>query len=209
MPSRLFASTEEMNNSFKEHGSKILAIVDKAGNEYSVDRVPYSKEKIKWTCANDKRHISISSLECVIRGNREKYICKRCAISKGRGGMTFEEFSEYLKNMGWKMNDKKKNYCNSKSLVNVVCPKGHETQTSQNRIFNGHGCAKCAADGMRKHSIEDIKQEFATKGFELLATTYKNNSELLDYKCKCGRIGKISYTNFTHNIDGCNSCSGR
>lgn len=205
-----FETLEEVFDYFVQKGSKLNALFKKDGTEIRpVTRIPGVKERVEWVCASNKEHIQHTTFGNVLRNDRDQLLCKVCGIANGKHRITYEDFTKLLDDNGWMMNDKKANYKNCMSLVNVICSNGHKTQTSQNRFSNGHRCAECMTNNMRKHTIEDIRGEFREKGFELLSTEYKNNSTPLDYKCKCGRKGKITYSNFTKNIDGCMSCTRR
>lgn len=63
----------------------------------------------------------------------------------------------------------------------------------------------------KKLSIDFIREAFKDRGVELLSTEYKNNSQLLEYRCKqCGNVATISWINFKagKNKDMlCQNCS--
>lgn len=205
---RKFNSVDELLSLFETKGSQLMAIIED-GQEKPVNHIPNTKMKIKWSCANNPTHIQVSSLGSVISGNRDRYLCRSCAISSARGGQTHNSFSDLLKKRGWEMVSKDGVYKNNKSVVVVKCENGHLIQTTENRFSAGHGCKQCANQRQRKHTIEEITKEFKDKGFILLEKEYLNNSTLMDYICKCGRQRKISYSNFTANVDGCKECSKR
>lgn len=207
MPKK-YSSLEELNSHFESKGSKILAVIGKDGEELPLTEVPSTKTKVKWQCANNKSHVTIGNLGGISVGDRERYVCRSCGISKGRGG-GFDVFVGMIEAVGWKVLSSSAEYKNSKSSMEVVCNNNHVIKTTQNRFANDHGCKKCYTQSQRKHTISDVSEEFKTKGFKLLATTYKNNAELMDYICKCGRTRKITYNNFRANIDGCNECTRR
>lgn len=204
-----FSSIKELTELFQNKGSKILALIDTDGTEGLLDKVPTTKSKVKWVCANNPSHIQISNLGTIMSKNRDFYVCRSCGISKSKGGPSYESFVELLATDGWEIISPKDKYTNNKSIVKVVCNNGHSTETSQNRYSAGHGCKTCATSRQRRRCIEDVSKEFKERGFVLLATTYTNNSIPLEYLCKCGREGKISYSNFIRNIDGCRTCTRR
>lgn len=53
---------------------------------------------------------------------------------------------------------------------------------------------------------EDVKEFFNSKGCILLTKSYKNRSQILEFKCYCGRLGEKSYNNF-RNASRCPACS--
>lgn len=61
---------------------------------------------------------------------------------------------------------------------------------------------------MVKHTIEEVRKEFAKRGYELLETEYKNNSTPMRYICNKHRdegVKKITYGNFSQG-KGCATC---
>lgn len=204
-----FPSVEALQLQFKERGSEILSIIGGDGEELPVTFVPSTKNKVKWVCANNETHINISTLGSIIADDRDQYLCRRCAISIARGGTTYESFSKLLQTKDWKMLSDRTEFTGSMSRVKVSCDKGHTMETTYNRFSNDHGCAECAADSKRARTIDDVRDEFEQKGFTLLSKTYVNNATNLDYVCKCGREGQITYNNFIKNIDGCMACTRR
>lgn len=58
----------------------------------------------------------------------------------------------------------------------------------------------------RRLTHEDVKKFFNSKGCTLLTEIYKNRSQLLEFKCYCGRLGEKSYDNF-RNASRCPACS--
>jgi hypothetical protein len=205
---RAYKTLQELLDKFEEKGSRILAIIDKDGNETPVTFVPEGSTKIKWVCAKNETHIFTSPLKNVTNGDRELYVCHSCA-RKDENGPTYDSFVEQLESEGWTMVSDESVYQNNKSVLQAICNEGHETRTSQNNFSMGHRCKKCARANQRVHTIEDISVEFAEKGFELKAVEYINNSTPLEYICKCGRERTITYSNFTKNTSGCNGCTRR
>lgn len=199
-----FTSVKEILELFSSKGSTIQAIIED-GEEIPFDRVLRTKDRIKWTCANNSDHISTSKLETVIDRTGDKYLCRACSISESKGG-GYEKFVKLLKGEGWKMSSPKKEYKNTKSIISVICPKGHEIKLSQNRFSSGHKCKFCNRDATKK-DINVIREEFELRGYRLISEAYENNKAPLQYECKCGRITDIEYHNFVRNIDGCIKCT--
>jgi len=203
---RKFTSVDEIRELFASKGSTILAIIVNH-EELPFDRVINVKEQVKWTCANNDTHISVGLLGSIIRRPRDKYFCKSCSISTNKGG-SYEIFVQSLETEGWKISSLESDYKNTKSMVSVICSNGHEIKTSQNKFSSGHRCKFCNRNASKK-DIRVIHKEFEEKGFKLLSTSYENNQANLEYECKCGRIGNISYSNFTRNLGACIDCTKR
>lgn len=56
------------------------------------------------------------------------------------------------------------------------------------------GILKAVAE--KKHTIEEIRREFADAECVLLEDSYKDNKAHLKFRCKCGKEGVISYNQF-------------
>lgn len=203
--SRRFASLVEVNKIIKSKGSKLLAIVEKDGNEILVDRIPLTKEKVRWMCRKCKED-QISIFGGLLKEDRPLLTCRSCTISESRGGTGYDGFVKELESEGWKMLGYKTEYKNTKSLVNVKCDNGHKMATSQNRFSSGHRCKECDNLNRQCHDIENIMLEFSEHGFELLATEYINNSTDMPYICSCNSKSYITYSNFSQNKGCCKEC---
>ena len=59
----------------------------------------------------------------------------------------------------------------------------------------------------KKHTLEELKEIYKKAGCVLLTTEYKDNKALLEFRCKCGKIGKNSFNKF-HKGQRCsdNTC---
>lgn len=203
--SRRFKTVADAIKFIRDKGSDILAIVDDEGNEFPVDRIPLTKEKVKWFCSICEVH-KIGKFEAILDKKRTTLTCSSCGISKSRGGTGYAGFVKQLEARGWKMDDKKSSYTNNKSRMKVICDQGHSTFSTQNRFQSKHGCKECDNERRRVHNISEVADEFAAKGFKLLATKYISNSTLMPYICKCGVQGNISYSNFLDNQGHCKKC---
>jgi hypothetical protein len=62
------------------------------------------------------------------------------------------------------------------------------------------------ANGRLKYSY--VKEQFAVNGCELLSDTYVNAHTLMEYRCVCGNLAKINYSNFKSGRR-CNKCRYR
>lgn len=58
----------------------------------------------------------------------------------------------------------------------------------------------------QKYTIEEVRQIFTERGYELLSTKYKDNKTYLDYRCPEGHLGKITFNCFSSG-KGCRKCS--
>ena len=56
-----------------------------------------------------------------------------------------------------------------------------------------------------KLSFDHVKKTFTDADCELISTTYVNQDELLNFKCSCGSLGKVSYKGFKYG-QRCHEC---
>jgi hypothetical protein len=99
---------------------------------------------------------------------------------------------------------------NSTTAINyecIIC--GHKSRVSINNLLCGRGCMKCknkiVIDNQRL-KYEDVYNYFKKNDCELISKEYINAQTLLDYKCSCGNIGKITYNSFK-NGNRCRECA--
>lgn len=204
------STVKKLKKFFVSKGSRILGIV-KDKKILPLDRVPSGREKVQWTCAWNEDHVNITNLEGLLREERgNELLCRGCAIAKSKGSEGFPGFKKYVEEQGYAMMGTNKDYKNSKSKIKVECDKKHGVyETTEHNFRLDHKCKKCANEKQRKHTIESIAAEFLEHYFTLLENVYVNNSTPMKYLCRCGREGKITYSNFTKNTDGCKSCTRR
>lgn len=74
-------------------------------------------------------------------------------------------------------------YVNSKTPMRYKCPRhpDKELKICLNSLTSGAGCIYCA--GRSRYTIEDVREEFKKRGYELLSRSYVNNKTPLEYRC--------------------------
>lgn len=107
------------------------------------------------------------------------------------GGITksIEDIRKYLKKEGYTLLSEK--YTNCYQRIKFICPNGHKGDIRWNDFQQGHRCAEC--QGLKKHTIEEIREEFKKEGYILLTKKYKHNKQKLDYICPNGHKSKMKY----------------
>ena len=110
--------------------------------------------------------------------------------------MTIKEIKINFTNKKWKLISIE--YKNSQTPLEAICPNGHKTLISWNNLQKGQGCKTCA--GNDAHTFEDVSKSFKLAGCELLATEYKNVGTLMPYKCECGNVSEIRYSDFQMGV---------
>lgn len=66
--------------------------------------------------------------------------------------------------------------------------------------------AKAKRNRQSPYTYEAIKRIFARAGCKLLTKNYKNNKQLLTYKCSCGEKSVAPYNNFYRALNNCRNC---
>ena len=86
--------------------------------------------------------------------------------------------------------------------LKYICKCGRVGNTAWYSFKKGRRCGCCKGKRNKKYTLEEVKEIFAKRNCELLATSYEGFSVPLKYKCSCGNISNISLGNFKHG----NSC---
>ena len=146
--------------------------------------------------------------------NRDQYLCRSCsaraAHAKSRDDITFDMFVDLLKNKGYIMLSRRCDYDNTKTPMWIQCGNTeHPAYLASYNKFKEHRCQECFNDDRRGYTIEELREEFAEKGWILLETKYVSNSTDMRCICKCGRDTTITLVNFRVNIGGCRECTNR
>lgn len=102
-------------------------------------------------------------------------------------------------------------YCGIYKPVKYRCECGGIAKISFKSFKKGRRCPNCAVEKRAQKRRTDfgfVKRYFSDHGCELLSKFYKNCEELLIYKCSCGNMAKISFSNFKHG-HRCRMCGVR
>jgi len=152
-------------------------------------------DKIKYMCPEG--HSSSMCYSNWKRGRR----CRYCAIDKQR--LDFRKIKKAFASEGYTIVTTA--YVNSGQHLQVICPKGHTSQTlSWDSWKGGHRCKICA--GNQRTDIKDIKLKFEKEGYQLLTTTYIPK-EKLEYICPNGHRHNIDYP-LWNTGSRCPTCKG-
>jgi len=86
------------------------------------------------------------------------------------------------------------------------CKCGNISQTNISNIRKSGRCIKCG--GCSRYTLEFVKAFFEKYGCKLLSKNYKSKNDKLKFKCSCGRIGHVSFSNFkkTNRHKCCREC---
>lgn len=147
----------------KEHGGKCLSRVCLG-----------SHEKAVWECGQGHRweaepaNVKSSGSWCPFcAGNQMKTIEEMKQLAASRGGVCLS-----------------KSYRNSREKLLWQCAEGHTWKTGATHVLRGQWCPSCA--GVRKLTIELMRQEARKRGGRCLSDLYVNSSTKLQWRCARG-----------------------
>ena len=110
--------------------------------------------------------------------------------------LTIDYVTKEFASKGWKLISS--TYIGSQLPLECICPEGHSTTISWNNFKAKQGCKFCA--GNVKFTYEKVKEVFVNAGCELLELKYENNNTPMAYRCSCGNVGKIRFTDFREGV---------
>lgn len=85
-------------------------------------------------------------------------------------------------------------YKNTYELLDYRCRCGNIAQITFRHFQDIKKCELCRKS--QRLTYDFVKSCFAKEGCELLETNYKNTLTPMKYKCACGNISKINFSNF-------------
>lgn len=103
-----------------------------------------------------------------------------------------------------------KEYIDSQSKLDYICPKGHKHSISWSNWSQGRGCKYCNNENLSKKyrlDLKIVKRSFEKEGYKLLIKEYKNNHQKLDYICPNGHGHSINWINWKKGRR-CPYCAG-
>lgn len=116
---------------------------------------------------------------------------------------TIEEIKYKFKERGYILLST--DYKNNKQKLDVICPKGHQTQIRYDMFSNGRQCPICF--GTPKYTYEYVKEQIEKEGYKLLSDSYLNTHEKLSIKCNKGHEYKTSFYIWNHMKHRCPECA--
>lgn len=142
-----------------------------------------SKQKLKYICPKD--HVGNITLDNWLGGHR-------CAECSGNKKHTIEFIRTKFEKEGYTLLTKK--YINSRQKLEYICSSGHSGNICWDSWKNGARCLECA--GLKKLTIEFVREQFKKEGYTLLSEKYVNSDRKLDYICPNGHSGSICWYNW-------------
>lgn len=128
---------------------------------------------------------------------------RRCATCQGKKRDTLDEVRKFFEKEGYKLITN--HYKEVKVVLHSICPKGHDHYANYGNFRKGQRCSEC--QGLRKKTMEKVRELFMEKGYRLISTEYKNSATNLQAMCSNGHLCFISYNHLSMG-HGCMDCYG-
>jgi hypothetical protein len=174
---------EFVKSKFEEEGYELLSTEYK-GVQY----------KLKYKCPNNHIHqIGFSEWQ---KGQR----CPYCAHDSYR--LKYEDVKDSIESEGYTLISKI--YVNSRTKLDLVCPKGHSTSMTFGNWQSGFRCKYCAKNV--RFTIIFVREQFEKECYTLLTTKYINQKQKLDYRCPYGHEHSITFTDWYNGGYRCPTC---
>ena len=143
-------------------------------------------------------HVTLKTLNNIRKGVK----CNTCTGNVSK--YTHDDAVRICSGFGYTLLSR---YVSSGAKMRVICKNGHSVERSLLGIKSDSDCAICSNTNIRK-TYAEVKKAFESKGYELLESTYKNNSQRLKVRCPVGHIVYKQFGNFL-NGSGCQICAGK
>lgn len=163
-------------------------------------------EKLEIQCHN--KHIFYMGLKTFRAGHR----CAECVGLKKR---EYDYVKTYIENKKFILVSTE--YINSKTKLDLICPKGHKIRKTFRNIQENHNCETCYKE--LKYSKEDVKNILTLSGYAWISGEYEKTSSELVLECKEKHIFKSSFIRFMEilnrnkkynkNNSACDICNKR
>lgn len=94
-------------------------------------------------------------------------------------------------------------YINAHSLLNFICPEGHEHIISWDNWKHGHRCGKCYFN-----IFEEMKESFEKENYVLITKKNGINDKYFNFICPNGHKHKIEFRHWKRGVR-CSLCPGK
>lgn len=199
----LFFEVREIINNKKWTIEEVAQTIEKI-DRYKLLSSSYKNTKTKLEIQCGLGHVFLMTYnDFVYQKNR----CSICANKKRSEKMRKDSFEvvKIFESHGYKVVDISQ-YITCDSKLDLECPNGHDYAASLNnfRKTNGTRCLKCRGI-IPKHALEVVKNEFIKRNLVPLFDSYKNNKELLPFKCQL-HPEEIQFTRLANLQRGKGNC---
>ena len=151
-----------------------------------------NKTKLEYKCSEG--HRGSISLHSFLTGQR----CGRCY---GNKKFEYGEVFSIFASKGFLLLEK--NYINSQTLMQYLCPNKHKNKIRLSNFKVGWGCPDCS--GNKKKTIEFVSKRFSLEGHVLISEEYHNSVTKLECRCPKGHEWFVTWGDFNHGYR-CGTC---
>ncbi len=113
--------------------------------------------------------------------------------------LSYEEVKKCFSDKGCELLETE--YVNNRTIMSYKCNCENISKINYNNFKRGQRCG--CNRGLRKSQkfpYEEVKNYFLEQGCELLETKYVNSQTIMSYRCNCGNISKIRFSNFKTGV---------
>lgn len=177
---------KEVVNTFKVRGYEVLLKED----EY----ISAHRHNIPYKCPNGHEH-SIRYMDF-----KRGHGCPYCVgLNKNNISMVRKSFEDN----GYQLLTDK--YINNKQYLQYICPKGHQHKIRWDDWQKGTRCGFC---DNKYITIDQVRQSFEDKGYQLLSTKYVDCNDKLSFICPEGHKHNITWNSWNNLSQRCGKCRG-
>jgi hypothetical protein len=129
--------------------------------------------------------------------------CKYCTNTKK---YEYKDVKKYFEDNGCELLTTEENYINVKTKIEYLCNCKNKSEITFDNFKNGsYRCAHCSSNKtlIKKLTREDVSDIFNKRNCLLLTDNYKNNKQMLKYKCKCNIECDTTLKNFINLKNSC------
>jgi hypothetical protein len=179
---------------------KTLEEVKKIFFEQGYDLISnsYKNNNTKLQSKCPKGHLYIVSLNAFHQAK------SRCPICQDRNLYNSETVKKLLAKEGYVLVTPE--YKNMHQQLETICSEGHNYTTTLTN-FLGNGCRCFTCTGIKRYTIEDIREILKKEGYVLISEIYKNAKQKLEVVCPLGHKIFIRMNGFLSMESRCQHCA--
>lgn len=125
----------------------------------------------------------------------------RCSYCSGIKRHRHADIQQWVGDEGYSL---KSTYVNSKTPLDMECPRGHDIKLNWTSFQQGVRCAHCA--GVARLTIDYVRRCIQDIGYELISTVYVNGKSNLHMRCDKGHDFHMRWNAFSSGRQRCPLC---
>lgn len=182
----------------KKTYKEVKELFDARGYILVSDTYNSALEKMDYICPKHPDKIQQMSYNKLKEGRG----CPYCSKKKKK---TLEEATQVFAECGYELLEKEYKNCVTKMRYRCPNHSDKELYLRLSDLLNGVRCPYCSKVGRK--NLNEVKEEFKSRGYKLLSDIYINTKQKLNYVCEKHpeHILSINYKNFSTG-EGCPFC---